>query len=195
MPHETALIVTIAAAFGLALVLGLVAVRLRMPALVGYLVAGIVVGPYSPGFVADMGLAQQLSEIGVILLMFGVGIHFSLDDLLAVRRIAVPGAVVQIAVATVLGAAISQLWGWSWGSGIVFGLCLSGASTVVLLRALSLLLQDAFSVLFFVAVGIRSTRLARNHLSMAWDARNPVALSQSGREDLVSMFWRRSAAA
>ena len=136
MAHETALIVTLAAAFGLALVLGVLAVRLRMPALVGYLLAGVVVGPHSPGFVADIGLAQQLSEIGVILLMFGVGIHFSLDDLLAVRKIAVPGAVVQIIVATGLGAAVAHLWGWSWGSGLVFGLCLSVASTVVLLRAL-----------------------------------------------------------
>jgi CPA2 family monovalent cation:H+ antiporter-2 len=136
MPHDTALIVTLAAAFGLALVLGLVAVRLRMPALVGYVLAGIVVGPHTPGFVADTGLAQQLSEIGVILLMFGVGIHFSLDDLLAVRRIALPGAVVQIAAATALGAVVSHLWGWPWVSGIVFGLCLSVASTVVLLRAL-----------------------------------------------------------
>ncbi len=136
MPHDTALIVTIAAGLGLALVLGLLAVRLRLPPLVGYLVAGIVVGPYSPGFVADPELAQQLAEIGVILLMFGVGIHFSVGDLLAVRRIALPGAAVQIALATALGAAVSHLWGWSWGEGIVFGLCLSVASTVVLLRSL-----------------------------------------------------------
>jgi CPA2 family monovalent cation:H+ antiporter-2 len=136
MPHETALIATIAAGMGLAFVFGLAATRLRLPPLVGYLVAGVVVGPYTPGFVADATLAQQLAEIGVILLMFGVGIHFSVADLLAVRRIALPGAIVQIAVATVLGAAVSHLWGWSWGSGIVFGLCLSVASTVVLLRAM-----------------------------------------------------------
>ena len=136
MPHDTALIVTIAAGLGLALVLGLLAVRLRLPPLVGYLVAGIVVGPHSPGFVADPALAQQLAEIGVILLMFGVGIHFSVGDLLAVRRIALPGAAVQITLATVLGAGISHLWGWTWGEGIVFGLCLSVASTVVLLRSL-----------------------------------------------------------
>ncbi|MGH7587120.1 MAG: YbaL family putative K(+) efflux transporter [Gemmatimonadota bacterium] len=136
MPHDTALIATIAAGIGLAFILGLAATRLRLPPLVGYLLAGIIVGPYTPGFVADTGLAQQLAEIGVILLMFGVGIHFSVADLLAVRRIALPGAMVQITVATVLGAVVSHLWGWSWGSGIVFGLCLSVASTVVLLRAM-----------------------------------------------------------
>ena len=136
MPHNTALITTIAAGIGLAFVLGLAATRLRLPPLVGYLLAGIVVGPFTPGPVADTGLAQQLAEIGVILLMFGVGIHFSVSDLLAVRHIALPGAVVQITAATSLGAAVSHLWGWSWGSGIVFGLCLSVASTVVLLRAL-----------------------------------------------------------
>ena len=136
MPHDTALIGTIAAGFALALVFGLLAARLRLPPLVGYLLAGIAVGPHSPGFVADIALAQQLAEIGVILLMFGVGIHFSVGDLLAVRRIALPGAAAQITVATALGAAVVHLWGWSWGSGIVFGLCLSVASTVVLLRAL-----------------------------------------------------------
>lgn len=136
MPHDTALIAMIAAGLGLAFVLGLAAARLRLPPLVGYLLAGVALGPFTPGFVADAGLAQQLAEIGVILLMFGVGIHFSVGDLLAVRRIALPGAAVQIALATALGAAVAHLWGWSWGSGIVFGLCLSVASTVVLLRAL-----------------------------------------------------------
>ena len=136
MPHETALIATIAAGLGLAFIFGFIATRLRLPPLVGYLLAGIAVGPFTPGFVADAGLASQLAEIGVILLMFGVGLHFSISDLLAVRRIAVPGALVQIAVATVLGAAVSHLWGWTWGQGIVFGLALSVASTVVLLRAL-----------------------------------------------------------
>jgi CPA2 family monovalent cation:H+ antiporter-2 len=136
MPHDTALIATIAAGVGLALVLGLAVTRLRMPPLVGYLLAGVLVGPFTPGFVADTGLAQQLAEIGVILLMFGVGIHFSVADLLSVRRIAVPGAAVQIGLATALGAGVARLWGWSWGSGVVFGLCLSVASTVVLLRAL-----------------------------------------------------------
>jgi CPA2 family monovalent cation:H+ antiporter-2 len=136
MPHETALIATIAAGLGLAFVLGFIATRANLPPLVGYLIAGIAVGPFTPGFVADAGLASQLAEIGVILLMFGVGLHFSIGDLLAVRRIAIPGAIVQITVATLLGAIVSHLWGWTWGQGIVFGLALSVASTVVLLRAL-----------------------------------------------------------
>ncbi|MEK9804592.1 MAG: cation:proton antiporter, partial [Curvibacter sp.] len=136
MPHDVSLIATIAAAFGLAMILGLIASNLRMPPLVGYLLAGIMIGPFTPGFVADVGLAGQLAEIGVMLLMFGVGLHFSLKDLLAVRRIAVPGAIVQIAVATVLGLAVARFWGWSLGGALVFGLCLSVASTVVLLRAL-----------------------------------------------------------
>jgi CPA2 family monovalent cation:H+ antiporter-2 len=136
MPHETGLITILAAGFGLAFLLGLLATRVKLPPLVGYLVAGIVIGPFTPGFVADAGLATQLAEIGVILLMFGVGLHFSVQDLFAVRKIAVPGAVAQITVATLLGALVAHLWGWSWGAGIVFGLSLSVASTVVLLRAL-----------------------------------------------------------
>ena len=136
MPHSVALITTIAAALGLALILGLIAVRLRLPALVGYLIAGIVIGPATPGFVADVGLSQQLAEIGVMLLMFGVGLHFSFKDLLAVRRIALPGAIAQIVVATALGALTATWWGWSLGASVVFGLALSVASTVVLLRAL-----------------------------------------------------------
>src|SRR5687767_2375790 len=136
MPHSVPLITTIAAALGLALVLGFVAVRLKLPALVGYLVAGVLIGPATPGFVADVGLAGQLAEIGVMLLMFGVGLHFSFEDLLEVRRIAVPGALGRIAFGTALGIAAAMLWGWSLGAGIVFGLALSVASTVVLLRAL-----------------------------------------------------------
>jgi monovalent cation:H+ antiporter-2, CPA2 family len=136
VPHSIPLITTIAAALGLALVLGFVAVRLKLPALVGYLLAGILIGPATPGFVADVALSSELAEIGVMLLMFGVGLHFSLDDLLAVRRIALPGALVQIAVATAFGMGVTWLWGWSLAAGIVFGLSLSVASTVVLLRAL-----------------------------------------------------------
>jgi CPA2 family monovalent cation:H+ antiporter-2 len=136
VPHSVALITTLATGLGLALVMGFIAMRLKLPALVGYLIAGIIIGPGTPGFVADIGLSQQLAEIGVILLMFGVGLHFSLDDLLSVRRIALPGAVAQIAVATALGMGIAALWGWSPGAGLVFGLALSVASTVVLLRAL-----------------------------------------------------------
>ncbi len=136
MPHDVSLIATIAAGFGLALVFGFIAIRLRMPPLVGYLLAGILISPTTPGFVADVGLAGQLAEIGVMLLMFGVGLHFSLDDLMAVRGIAVPGAIVQIAAATVLGLVTAMFWGWDFGPALVFGLCLSVASTVVLLRAL-----------------------------------------------------------
>jgi monovalent cation:H+ antiporter-2, CPA2 family len=136
VPHSINLITTIAAAFGLALVFGLAAARLKLPPLVGYLVAGMLIGPHTPGFVADIELAGQLAEIGVMLLMFGVGLHLSVNDLLAVRKIALPGAVVQIAVATALGMGVAHLWGWPWGAGIVFGLALSVASTVVLLKAL-----------------------------------------------------------
>ena len=136
MPHSVSLISTIAAGLGLALILGFVAMRLRLPALVGYLLAGVVIGPFTPGFVADAAIASQLSEIGVMLLMFGVGLHFSLDDLLAVRKIAVPGAVVQMTVATALGMGLAHWWGWNLGGALVFGLSLSVASTVVLLRAL-----------------------------------------------------------
>ncbi|MGH8520297.1 MAG: YbaL family putative K(+) efflux transporter [Gammaproteobacteria bacterium] len=136
MPHSVTLITTIAAAFGLALILGFVAVRLKLPALVGYLIAGVMIGPATPGFVADVELSRQLAEIGVMLLMFGVGLHFSLDDLLAVPRIALPGAIAQMAVTTALGMVITSFWGWSFGAGIVFGLALSVASTVVVLRTL-----------------------------------------------------------
>ncbi len=136
MPHESTLIATIAISLAYAFVGGFIAFRLRLPPLVGYLLAGLAVGPFTPGFVADAELTSQLAEIGVILLMFGVGMHFSVRDLLAVRKIALPGAVAQIAVATALGATVASLWGWPLGAGLVFGLALSVASTVVLLRAL-----------------------------------------------------------
>jgi CPA2 family monovalent cation:H+ antiporter-2 len=136
MSHDTALIATIAGSIGLAFVFGLLAMRLRLPPIVGYILAGVALGPATPGYAGDIHLAQQLAEVGVILLMFGVGIHFSVGDLLSVRKIAVPGAIVQIAIATLLGMIAARLWGWSWGSGFVFGLCLSVASTVVLLRAM-----------------------------------------------------------
>jgi CPA2 family monovalent cation:H+ antiporter-2 len=136
MDHSVPLIATLAAAFGLALVLGFMAERLKLPALVGYLMAGVVIGPATPGFVADVKIAGELAEIGVMLLMFGVGLHFSFRDLIAVRRIAVPGAVLQIAAATAMGAAAGLAWGWPLGGALVFGLALSVASTVVLLKAL-----------------------------------------------------------
>jgi CPA2 family monovalent cation:H+ antiporter-2 len=136
MHHDITLITTLAAGFGLALIFGLIAARLKLPALVGYLLAGVAIGPATPGFVADAQIASQLAEVGVMLLMFGVGLHFSIDDLMSVRKIAVPGAIVQMAVATALGAGIATLWGWSVGAALVFGISLSVASTVVLLKAL-----------------------------------------------------------
>ncbi|MES2623816.1 MAG: YbaL family putative K(+) efflux transporter [Pseudomonadota bacterium] len=136
MPHNITLITTIAASFGLALAMGLVAVRLKLPPLVGYLLAGILLGPATPGFVGDPELSSQLAEIGVILLMFGVGLHFSLKDLLQVKRIALPGALFQILVATAMGVGVAFMWGWNFGASLVFGLALSVASTVVLIRAL-----------------------------------------------------------
>jgi CPA2 family monovalent cation:H+ antiporter-2 len=136
VPHDTPLIATIAVGLALAFALGLVAQRLKVPTIVGYLVAGVIIGPFTPGFVADQKIAFELAELGIMLLMFGVGLHFSIKDLLSVRAIAIPGAVGQIAVATLLGMGLAALLGWPWGAGLVFGLALSVASTVVLLRAL-----------------------------------------------------------
>jgi CPA2 family monovalent cation:H+ antiporter-2 len=136
MPHHTPLIATIVVGLVLAFALGSVAHRLKASPLVGYLLAGVLMGPFTPGYVADQQLADQLAEIGVILLMFGVGLHFSLNDLLSVRALAIPGAVGQIAVATLLGMALAHALGWTLGGGLVFGLALSVASTVVLLRAM-----------------------------------------------------------
>lgn len=137
MPHELGLITTLASGFGLALIFGFIAAKMGLPALVGYLLAGILIGPSTPGFVADGAIAAQLAEVGVMLLMFGVGLHFSLKDLLAVRRLAVPGAIVQMIVATALGMAMAKWWwGWNLAGSLVFGLALSVASTVVLLKAL-----------------------------------------------------------
>ncbi|GAB7266108.1 YbaL family putative K(+) efflux transporter [Dickeya ananatis] len=134
--NTTPLISTMAVGLVLAFLLGILANRLRISPLVGYLVAGVMVGPFTPGFVADTQLAPEIAELGVILLMFGVGLHFSLRDLMAVKSIAIPGAVAQIVMATLLGAGLSSILGWSLPEGLVFGLCLSTASTVVLLRAL-----------------------------------------------------------
>jgi CPA2 family monovalent cation:H+ antiporter-2 len=136
MPHETPLIATIVGSLVLAFIFGALATRLRLSPLVGYLLAGIIAGPFTPGYVADQHLAPELAEIGVILLMFGVGLHFSWKDLLAVKNIAIPGAVLQIAAATVLGMGLAAALGWSLSAGLVFGLALSVASTVVLLREL-----------------------------------------------------------
>ena len=136
MPHDVDLIILLAVGFGMALIFGYIAASLRLPPLIGYLIAGIIISPNTPGIVGDIHLANQLAELGVMFLMFGVGMHFSLNDLLQVRRIALPGAILQIAVATLLGIGVSMYWGWSFGSALIFGLSLSCASTVVLLKAL-----------------------------------------------------------
>lgn len=136
MHHSLPLITTIALGFALALFFGLLAVRFKMPALVGYLMAGIAIGPFTPGIIADVKIARELTELGIMLLMFGVGLHFSITDLMRVRKIAIPGAIVQITAATLIGSGLALSWGWNVGGAFVFGLALSVASTVVLLRAL-----------------------------------------------------------
>ncbi len=166
MPHKIDLILTLTAGFTAALGLGFATQKLRLSPIVGYLLAGILVGPFTPGYIADNEIAMQFAEIGIILLMFGVGLHFHLKDLLAVRKVAIPGALVQIAVATALGAVITRMFGWSWTAGIVFGMAISVASTVVLTRVLSdnralhtpsghiaigwLIVEDLFTILVLV---------------------------------------------
>jgi CPA2 family monovalent cation:H+ antiporter-2 len=135
--HETGLVLTLASGFVAALIFGYVTQRIGLSPIVGYLLAGVIVGPNTPGLVADPKIAEQFAEIGVILLMFGVGLQFHIDELLAVRRVAIPGAIAQSAAATALGAVAAYLLGWSWPAAIVFGLTLSVASTVVLIRVLS----------------------------------------------------------
>ena len=178
MPHDVTLVTTIAAGLGLALVMGYLATRLGVPPLVGYLVAGIIAGPATPGFVADVDLTRQLAEIGVMLMMFGVGLHLSLEDLLAMRRIAVPGALAQMAFVTVLGAGVALWWQWRIGAALVFGLALSVASTVVVLRAMEsrgllnslsgrvaaawLVVEDLFMVLFLVLLPVAAETLGGN---------------------------------
>jgi CPA2 family monovalent cation:H+ antiporter-2 len=185
MLHETPLIATIVGGLGLAFVLGAIAHRLRLPPLVGYLLAGVAVGPFTPGFVANQELAGELAELGVILLMFGVGLHFSLEDLLSVRAIAVPGAIVQIAIATVMGFGLALLMGWTVGAGIVFGLALSVASTVVLLRAIQerhlmdtergrlavgwLIVEDLAMVLVLVLLPVLANLLGASREALASD--------------------------
>lgn len=136
MPHEAPLMATLVAGLCLAFFMGLLAQRLRLPLIAGYLLAGVIIGPFTPGYVADQAIADQLAELGVVLLMFGVGLHFSVRDLMSVAKLAVPGAISQITVATALGMLIGWSLGWSIGAGLIFGLSLSVASTVVLLRAL-----------------------------------------------------------
>ncbi len=153
MSQSIPLITTLAIALGLALLLGFLAARLKLPVLLGYLVTGILVGPYTPGFVANAQIARELSELGVMLLMFGVGLHFSLSDLMTVRKIALPGAVLQIIVATALGTWVATVWGWRLGEALIFGLSLSVASTVVLLRALEVQHNALESISGRIAVG------------------------------------------
>lgn len=136
MSHSFSLISTVAIGFVIAWILGILMERIKVPALVGYLLAGVIISPATPGFVGDVNIASELSEIGVMLLMFGVGLHFSLKDLIRVKNIAVPGAILQMGFATVLGALLAHYWGWTWGESVVFGMCLSCASTVVLLKGL-----------------------------------------------------------
>jgi monovalent cation:H+ antiporter-2, CPA2 family len=182
VPHDVSLISTIAVGLALAFAGGFAAVRLGVPPIVGYLLAGVAIGPFTPGYVGDMRLAPQLAEIGVMLLMFGVGMHFSIRDLVAVYRIAVPGAIGQIAVATALGIAVSRLWGWTIGAGLVFGLALSVASTVVMLRALEeramldlpdgriavgwLIVEDLLTVAALVILPIMAAALAGGPISV-----------------------------
>src|SRR6516162_876706 len=179
------LILTLTGGLAAALALGYVTQRLGLSPIVGYLLAGIVVGPYTPGFVANRPLAEQLAEVGVILLMFGVGLQFHLKELLAVRRVALPGALVQSTLATVLGAVIARAFGWSWTAGIVFGLALSVASTVVLVRVLTdnndlhtptghiavgwLVVEDLFTVLVLVLLPalVGSQQAGLSHVPLA----------------------------
>lgn len=203
MPH-TPLIAILVASLGLAFVLGTLANRLRLPPLAGYLVAGVLIGPFTPGFVGDPALAGELAQLGVILLMFGTGLHFSLDELLSVKTIALPGAIGQIALVTLLGVVLTQAIGWSIGAGVVFGLALSVASTVVVLRTLqekrlletergriavgwlvvedlamvlALILLPAFAGVLGGRTDAANTRLARAVCSLSW---NPI------------LFWVRS---
>ena len=166
MPHNIDLILTLTGGLTAALGLGFATQKLKLSPIVGYMLAGILVGPFTPGYVADKEIATQFAEIGVILLMFGVGLHFHLKDLLAVRKVAIPGAVVQIAAATALGAVVTRMFGWSWTAGIVFGMAISVASTVVLTRVLAdnralhtptghiaigwLIVEDLFTILVLV---------------------------------------------
>lgn len=170
MLHNIDLILTLTGGLTAALVLGFITQHLRLSPIVGYLIAGVIVGPFTPGFVADSGIAEQFAELGVILLMFGVGLHFHLSELIAVRKVAVPGAIVQISAATALGAAITHLAGWSLTAGLVYGIAISVASTVVLLRVLAdnddlhtrsghvavgwLLVEDLFTILVLVLLPV-----------------------------------------
>ena len=200
MDHSLPLITTLVGGFVLAYLFGMLAQRLRISPMVGYLAAGVVCGPFTPGYVADLRLAPELAEIGVILLMFGVGLHFSLKDLLSVKHIAIPGAIVQITLATLLGLGLSQLLGWSITAGLVFGLALSTASTVVLLRALEsrgqldtkegriaigwLIVEDLVMVLALVMLPILAN-IQHGDQSMSWQS---IALDLGWTLGKVALF-------
>lgn len=188
--HDLPLVSTIAVGLSGAFVLGLVCSKLRIPPIVGYLLAGIIIGPHTPGFVADIKLAEQLAEIGIVLLMFGVGLHFSMKDLNEVKRIAIPGAIVQIGAATAMGVGLSHLWGWSLASGLLFGLALSVASTVVLLRSLEehnltqtangriaigwLIVEDIAMIIALVLIPVLAADTATDSAAKAAAASMPV---------------------
>jgi len=197
--HNVELILTLTSALAAALVFGYVALRLRLPPIIGYLLAGVALGPYTPGFVANRELAEQLAEVGVILLMFGVGLHFHLKDLLTVKRIALTGALVQIASATAIGALATRQLGWSWAAGLVFGMALSVASTVVLMRVLAdnrdlhsqtgriaigwLVVEDVFTVFALVVLpSVAGTAVGASGMNglpaaLGWSALKLAALS------------------
>ena len=184
--HETNLIATLSVALGLAFAGGFVATRLRLSPIIGYLLAGFIVGPFTPGFVADGELAPQLAEIGVILLMLGVGIHFSFRDLLSMRKIAVPGAILQCSAATALAILITRFWGWSLEAGLVLGLAISIASTVVLLR--SLLDHDLLDYAgAFLEQAAQKMRFARARVALHQQARRQQFLYVDGDRGAVGV--------
>ncbi|HWP16924.1 MAG TPA: cation:proton antiporter, partial [Xanthobacteraceae bacterium] len=205
MPLHTSLVPTIVFGIVLAFAFGAVANRLKASPLVGYLLAGIVIGPFTPGFVADQTIANELSEIGIILLMFGVGLQFSLQELLSVRAIAVPGAIVQIIVASALGAGLARLLGWSLGGGFVFGIALSVASTVVVLRSLQerrlldtergriavgwLVVEDLAMVLVLVLLPALGD-LTHGLRALNWsDVALPLAITLGKFATFIALMW------
>ncbi|HXF65655.1 MAG TPA: cation:proton antiporter, partial [Burkholderiales bacterium] len=198
--HDLTLIINLAAALAVALVFGWATQRLGLSTLVGYLLAGIAVGPYTPGFVADIRIASQMAEIGVILLMFSVGLHFHPEELLRVWRIAVPGAIGQSAVAAAAGWAAARIFGWSHGAGLVFGMALAVASTVVLMRMLVqedrlsahdghvavgwLIVEDLFTVLALVVLPALAMQRAD-----AWEAARALALAMLKAAAFAAAIW------
>lgn len=205
MPHDVDLILMLAGGLTAALVLGFITQKLKLSPIVGYLLAGIIVGPYSPGFVGDASMAAQCSEIGVALLMFGVGLHFHLKDLLAVQKIALPGAVVQITVATLLGMLMTQFFGWSWTAGAIFGISISVASTVVLTRVLAdnkalhapaghvalgwLVVEDLFTILILVVPTLISGTRTECRWEMQTEGRRRPILRRRRWEQTAITVW------